>query len=128
MISEFAFADDAVHAAFGDEGRQPLRSPQRGDRMHDVAADGSRAEQPAEQRTQRRNLAVHRGGAHAARFGAVENPFADVVRGDPLRFEPCVVDPQPREELLHVVAVVADRERRVAAFGFEVSDEIGDHT
>ena len=50
-------------------------------------------EAAAEQRTQRRNLAVHRGGAHAARFGAVENPFADVVRGDPLRFEPCVVDP-----------------------------------
>ena len=63
----------------------------------------------------------------AGRFGAVENPFADVVRGDPLRFEPCVVDSQPREELLHVVLVVADRERRVAPLGGEISDEFRQH-
>ena len=60
-------------------------------------------------------------------LGAEDHPFADILRGHPVRVEIRVADPQPREELLDVVAVVAHGERRVAAFGLEVSDEIGEH-
>ena len=93
-----------------------------------ILFDGSRAVQPPEKGPERSHFAVHRPGAELSLLRAENDPFADLLGRDRPRVEPRLVAVQPREELLHVVAVVADRERRVAAFGFEVSDEIGDHT
>ena len=125
----FAFADDAAHAAFGDEGREVLRALERPDRPHDVVLDGARAEQPAEERAQRRDFAVHRRGVQAGRVGAVENPVAHLLGGDLLHVDAVgIVVSQPAEEPLDVAPVVAHRERRVAPFGLEVAYEIRQHT
>ena len=88
-----------------------------------VVRDGARAEQPAEEGPERRDLAVHRRGADTSLLGTVGGPFARLVRGDAPRVERSVVAVEPRHEPFDVAAVVADGERRVAPFGLEVAYE-----
>jgi hypothetical protein len=75
----------------------------------DVVVDGSRAEQPAEQRAQRRELSIHGSGAQCAAFRAVDDPFAQVAGRDALRVEAGVVGAEPLQKALDVAAVVAYR-------------------
>lgn len=123
-----AVADDARHAALGNESREAVRRSEGRDPAHHLLLDAARAVQPAEETPQRRQFAVHRCGAHAVRLRAVEDPLADVVGRDAARVERGVVVAAPRQEPFDVAAVVAHRERRVAAFGLQISDEFVQHT
>ena len=119
--------DHVGHAAFGDEDGQTARRTQRTDAPEDILRDDSLPAQVMPQCPKRRHLAVHRRRADVRFFGAVENPFTNVLGAQLRRVERRLVDSQPRQKPFDVAAVVADSERGVTAFGFEVCQEFGEH-
>ena len=97
------------------------------DAPEDILRDDSLPAQVMPQCPKRRHLAVHRRRADVRFFGAVENPFTNVLGAQLRRVERRLVDSQPRQKPFDVAAVVADSERGVTAFGFEVCQEFGEH-